>query len=163
MWYTCLHFSWRPYITFKRNYVFSSLKEISLINFIRSCNFSKLHRKVSKALPISKNISGHVDALVKMKACFAMTLTEATFLLDYFRKTFSWTRGYSGRVCWEFWVPPVYLSCLLPKHESRNKYAGCAICLVGRCLRHSFGMPLIEQDFLNSKDFINVLGSFRDV
>jgi hypothetical protein len=36
-----------------------------------------------------------------------------------------------------------------------NKCAKCTKGLVGRCLRHSFGMLSIPQAFLNFKEFIN--------
>jgi hypothetical protein len=36
-----------------------------------------------------------------------------------------------------------------------NKWVRCTNGHLGRCLRHSFGMPSIPQAFLNFKDFIN--------
>jgi hypothetical protein len=36
-----------------------------------------------------------------------------------------------------------------------NKWVKCTNGRLGRCLRHSFGMPSIPQAFLNFKEFIN--------
>jgi hypothetical protein len=35
-----------------------------------------------------------------------------------------------------------------------NKWVKCTNGRLGRCLKHSFGMPSIPQAFLNFKDFI---------